>query len=81
METVFDIFITSYHHALQAVVQKIAKDDLVEATLQLYKKAERLASNALETLRGATLLNTNPQHGDEIANQGIDILKQRYTFK
>jgi hypothetical protein len=26
------------------------------------------------------LLNTHPQHADEIANQGIDLLKQRYTF-
>jgi hypothetical protein len=80
VETVFDTFATSYHHALQAVVQKVARDHLGEATLQLYTTAEQLASKALETLRHATLLNTNPQHADEIANQGIDLLKQRYTF-
>ena len=80
METVFDTFATSYHHALQAVVQKVARDNLGEATLQLYTTAEQLASKALETLRHATLFNTNPQHADEIANQGIDLLKQRYTF-
>jgi len=67
VETVFDTFATSYHHASQAVVQKVAKDTLGEATLQLYTTAERLASNALETPRHATLTNTNP---DEIAIQG-----------
>jgi len=80
VETVFDTFATSYHHGLQAVIQKVAKDNLGEETLRLYKTAERLAFNALETLRHATLSNTNPQHADEIAIQGINLLKQRYTF-
>jgi hypothetical protein len=79
VETVFNTFATSYHHALQAVVQKIAKDNLGETTLQLYTTAEQQASNVLETLRHAALLNTSLQHADEVAVRGINLLKQRYA--
>jgi len=71
-QTVFDTFVSSYRHALSAMLYKIRQGPADVADLERFSEAKRLADDALRDLRTANDRRNCPEEGDYIAEIGLE---------
>ena len=73
----FDTFLSSYGHALSALLFKLQKEPVNAADVETFSKAKRLADEALKDLRMANDRRNRPEEAEYIAEIGLAKLKER----